>query len=66
MQSSVTTEVAWLVFFLAVFVVFVLLLRRMLVPHHFNEIVAIVLAALFAGLVMIGVRATFGSRLRKG
>ncbi len=66
MQSSVATEIAWLVFFLAVFAVLVLLLQRMLVPHHFNEIVAIVLAALFAGLVMIGVRATFGSRPRKG
>jgi hypothetical protein len=64
--SSVSTEIAWLGFFLIIFVAAVYLLERTLVPHHFNEIVAIMLAAIAAGLIMIGVRAWFGSRLRSG
>jgi hypothetical protein len=66
MQSSIAKEIAWLGFFLAVFVVLVYLFERALVPHHFNATVAIVLAAMFAGLILIGVRATFGSRARNG
>ena len=50
-------EVGWLAYFIAVFVVFVYLLVGLLVPHHFNDKIAIALAALFAGLVMIGTRA---------
>jgi hypothetical protein len=64
--SSVSTEIAWLGFFLIIFVAAVYLLVRMLVPHHFNEIVAIMLAAIAAGLIMIGVRAWFVSRTRNG
>jgi hypothetical protein len=64
--SSVSTEIAWLGFFLIIFVAAVYLLVRMLVPHHFNEIVAIMLAAIAAGLIMIGVRAWFVSRTRSG
>jgi redox-regulated HSP33 family molecular chaperone len=66
MQSSISAEVAWLGFFLAVFVALVYLLERLLVPHHFNAIVAILLAAMLAGFALIGARAKFGSRLRKG
>jgi redox-regulated HSP33 family molecular chaperone len=66
MHSSISAEVAWLGFFLAVFVALVYLLERLLVPHHFNAIVAILLAAMLAGLALIGARAKFGSRLRKG
>ncbi len=42
----------------------VYLLVRTLVPHHFNDKIAIVLAAMIAGLVMIGVRALVASRSR--
>jgi hypothetical protein len=66
MHSSISAEIAWLGFFLAVFVALVYLLERLLVPHHFNAIVAIMLAAILAGLVLIGARVTFGSHLRKG
>ncbi len=55
--SSISTEIGWLVFFLVVFVALVYLFVRTLVPHHFNDKIAICLAALFAGLVMIVVRA---------
>jgi len=64
--SSVSTEIAWLGFFLIIFVAAVYLLVRTLVPQNFNAIVAIMLAAIAAGLIMIGVRAWFGSRSRRG
>jgi hypothetical protein len=64
--SSVLAEIAWLGFFLVIFVAAVYLLVRTLVPHHFNDKVAIMLAAIAAGLIMIGVRAWFGSRSRSG
>ena len=56
-RSSILTEIAWLGFFLIVFVAAVYLLVRTLVPHHFNDKIAIVLAGFFAALVMIAVRA---------
>jgi hypothetical protein len=64
--SSVVAEIAWLALFLVIFVTAVYLLVRTLVPHHFNDKVAIMLAAIAAGLIMIGVRAWFGSRSRSG
>jgi hypothetical protein len=65
MQSSISKEIAWLGFFLAVFVALVYLFERALVPHHFNATIAIVLAAMLAGLVLIGTRTRFGPRSRK-
>jgi hypothetical protein len=65
-RSSVSAEFGWLAYFLAVFVVAVFTLIRMLVPHHFNDKVAIMLAAIFAGLVMIGTRAWVTARWRRG
>ena len=59
-RSSVATEIGWLAYFLVVFVAAVYLLVRSLVPHHFNDKIAIVLAAIFAGLIMIGTRAWIG------
>lgn len=63
--SSIATEIAWLGFFLVVFAAIVYLLVLTLVPHHFNDKIAIVLAAIFAGLIMIAVRARLGSRTGK-
>jgi hypothetical protein len=56
-SSSVATEIGWLAYFLTVFVAAVYLLVRTLVPHHFNDKIAIALAALFSGLIMIATRA---------
>ena len=56
-RSSVAAEFAWLGLFLVIFVASVYLFVRTLVPHHFNDKIAVALAALFAGLIMIGVRA---------
>jgi hypothetical protein len=64
-RSPILTEFAWLGFFLIVFVASVYLFVRTLVPHHFNDKVAIMLAALFSGLIMIAARAWLTSRLRK-
>jgi hypothetical protein len=64
--SSVFTEIGWLAFFLLIFVLAVNIFVRTLVPHHFNDKIAIALAAIFAGLVMIGVRGWVTQRWRRG
>lgn len=56
-RSSIAGEIGWLAYFLLVFVIAVYVLVQNLVPHHFNDKIAIVLAAIFAGLIMIGTRA---------
>jgi len=56
-SSSVAAEIGWLAYFLTVFVAAVYLFVRTLVPHHFNDKIAIALAALFSGLIMIATRA---------
>jgi hypothetical protein len=63
-RSSILTEVGWLAYFAVVFVVAVYALVGLLVPHHFNDKIAIALAALFAGLAMIGTRAWLTNRQR--
>lgn len=64
-SSSIAVELGWLAYFLVVFVAAVYAVVRFLVPHHFNDKVAIALAALFAGLVMIGTRAWVSGRRQK-
>ena len=56
-KSSIAAEFGWLAFFLVVFAAAVYALVRWLVPHHFNDKIAIALAAIFAGLVLIFTRA---------
>jgi hypothetical protein len=65
-RSSVAVEIAWLAYFLLVFAAVVYLLLRTLVPHHFNDKIAVVLAAIFAGLILIGTRAWARRRWRRG
>ena len=64
MRSPLLTEIGWLAYFVAIFVALVYLFVGLLVPHHFNDKIAVALAALFAGLVMIGTRAWVSSRPR--
>jgi hypothetical protein len=64
-RSSVLTEILWLAYFFAIFVIGVYLMVIFVVPHHFNDKVAIVLAALFAGVVMIATRAWWTNRTLK-
>jgi lipopolysaccharide export LptBFGC system permease protein LptF len=63
-KSSISTEIGWLAFFLVVFAATVYLLVRLLVPHHFNDKIAIMLAAIFAGLILIFTRAWLTRRTR--
>jgi len=56
-RSSILTELGWLAFFAAIFVALVYALNLFVVPHHFNDRVAVAIAAIFAGIAMIAVRA---------
>ncbi len=63
-RSSILAELGWLGLFFGLFVVLVYLLNIVLVPHHFNDKVAIMLAAIFAGIGMIAARAYAMRRAR--
>ena len=63
-RSSIRAEIGWFVYFIVVFVIAVYLLVGLLVPHHFNDKIAIALAAIFAGLIMIATRAFVTARTR--
>jgi uncharacterized membrane protein YraQ (UPF0718 family) len=56
-KSTILAEIGWLGLFFLVFVAAVYLLNIYLVPHHFNDKIAIVFAGLIAAVVMITVRA---------
>ncbi|MDE2481639.1 MAG: hypothetical protein KGN02_05580 [bacterium] len=56
-RSSVLVEIGWLGLFLAIFAILVYAFNLVLVPHHFNDKIAIMLAAVFAGVAMIAARA---------
>jgi hypothetical protein len=62
--SPLLAEIGWLGYFFAVFVIAVYVLALFVVPHHFNDKVAIMLAAMFAALAMIGTRAWLSARMR--
>jgi lipopolysaccharide export LptBFGC system permease protein LptF len=64
-RSSIGAEIGWLTYFAVVFVALVYLLVGLLVPHHFNDKIAIALAAIFAGLIMIATRAWVTARARE-
>jgi thiol:disulfide interchange protein len=59
-RSPIVVELGWLAYFLSVFAIAVYAMVIFVVPHHFNDKVAIALAGLFAALVMILTRAKFG------
>jgi hypothetical protein len=61
-RSSILMEFAWLAYFLAVFAISVYAMVLFVVPHHFNDKIAIALAGIFAALVMIATRAAFARR----
>jgi thiol:disulfide interchange protein len=55
-RSSILAEFGWLAYFLAVFALLVYVFNIFVVPHHFNYIVANVLAGGVAAIVMIVTR----------
>ncbi len=61
-RSSILVELAWLGYFFVVFVIAVYAMAIFVVPHHFNDKVAIALAGLFAGVVLIVTRARVAPR----
>jgi cell division protein FtsW (lipid II flippase) len=56
-QSSILGEIGWLALFVAIFVVLVYALNIFVVPHHFNDKIADVLAGGIAAVIFIAVRA---------
>jgi len=61
-RSSILAEIGWLAYFGVIFVIAVYLLNIFVVPHHFNDKIAVMLAAGFAALTMIFTRATAARR----
>jgi hypothetical protein len=55
-RSSLLTELGWLALFFAIFAALVYAFNIFVVPHHFNDKIAIMLAAILAGVAMIAVR----------
>jgi hypothetical protein len=64
-RSSVLVEVGWLAYFFAIFVALVYGAVVFVVPHHFNDKIAITLAGIVAGVVMIATRAWVTARKTK-
>ncbi|MBV9272226.1 MAG: hypothetical protein JO165_14115 [Candidatus Eremiobacteraeota bacterium] len=63
-QSSVGEELRWFGLWLLVFVVVTYLMLRLVVPHHFNDRVAIMIAGILAAVAMIALRARLTGRSR--
>lgn len=56
-NSSVGRELLWLLAWLVIFVVLTWALLKFLVPHHFNDRIAVIISAIVSSLVWIGLRA---------
>ena len=54
--TTVGSELRWLLLFLLIFITFTVIMLKFVVPHHFNDRIAIAIAALAAGIVFIGLR----------
>ena len=63
-QSSVAQELGWFGLWVALFVVAMLLMRWLVVPHHFNETIAIMIAGIVSAIAMIALRARLSRRAR--
>lgn len=56
-QSSIGRELLWLLVWLAIFVTFTVVLLKFVVPHHFNDRIAVMIAAIISAVAMISLRA---------
>jgi membrane protein implicated in regulation of membrane protease activity len=61
-QSSIRNELAALGIFLLMFVVITYLMLRFIVPLHFNDRVAIMIAAILASVSYVALRAWIAKR----
>jgi len=64
-RTSILAEIGWLAYFFAIFVAAVYAMVIFVVPHHFNDKIAITLAGIFAALVMIATRAWWRVRSKR-
>jgi len=56
-NSSIAQELLWLLAWLLIFVALTWLLLKFLVPHHFNDRIAVVLSAIVSSVAWIALRA---------
>ena len=61
-RSSLLVEFGWLAYFLAIFAILVYVFNIFVVPHHFNDRIAVLIAAIVAGLAMIVTRSMYMRR----
>lgn len=61
-QSSIGHELLWLLIWLAIFIVVTVLLIKFVVPHHFNDRIAVMISAIISAVAMISLRAYVARR----
>ncbi len=61
-QSSIGQELFWLLIFAVIFIIITVLLLKFVVPHHFNDRIAVMISAIVSGVAMIALRAYFSRR----
>lgn len=61
-QSSIGQELLWLLVWAVIFVIVTVLLIKFVVPHHFNDRIAVMISAIVSGIAMIGLRAYVSRR----
>lgn len=61
-QSSIGQELLWLLVWAVIFVVITVLLLKFVVPHHFNDRIAVMISAIVSGVAMIALRAYVSRR----
>jgi hypothetical protein len=62
-SSSIGRELLWLALFLAIFIIMTWLVLEFFIGRaHFNDKIAIMLCALFSGLIWIAIRAAVTRR----
>ena len=61
-QSSIGRELLWLLIWDVIFVAITVLMLRFVVPHHFNDRIAVMISAIVSGVAMIALRAYVSRR----
>jgi uncharacterized membrane-anchored protein len=61
-QSSIGQELLWLLVWAVIFIVITVLMLKFVVPHHFNDRIAVVISAIISGVAMIALRAYVSRR----
>ncbi|HET6894837.1 MAG TPA: hypothetical protein VFH72_05580 [Candidatus Baltobacteraceae bacterium] len=61
-RSSIGQELFWLLVWLVIFVIITVLLLKFVVPHHFNDRIAVMISAIVSGVAMIALRAYVSRR----